>query len=112
MTTASELDAELEELRSTLRKVQGILPERVDVDPDGIEQGLGKLVLTVVELLRRLLERQALRRMDGGSLSEDEIERMGVALMKLDEKMQELTTQFGLTRDDLNIDLGPLGHLL
>jgi hypothetical protein len=69
-------------------------------------------VLTLIELLRQLLERQAVRRMDGGSLSDEEIERMGVALMRLDEKMTELAAQFGLRRDELNIDLGPLGKLL
>jgi hypothetical protein len=84
----------------------------VNVDPEGVEQGLAKLVLTLIELLRQLLERQAVRRMDGGSLSDEEIERMGVALMRLDEKMTELAAQFGLRRDELNIDLGPLGKLL
>jgi hypothetical protein len=103
---------ELEELRRQLQQLQGVLPERVNVDPEGVEQGLAKLVLTLIELLRQLLERQAVRRMDGGSLSDEEIERMGVALMRLDEKMTELAAQFGLRRDELNIDLGPLGKLL
>jgi gas vesicle protein GvpK len=103
---------ELAELRREVERLQGLLPERVDVDPDGVEQGLAKLVLTLIEFLRQLLERQAVRRMDGGGLSDEEIERMGLALMKLDEKMGELAAQFGLSREELNVDLGPLGRLL
>src|SRR3954452_21797322 len=102
---------ELLELKHELERLQGILPERVDVDPDGVEQGLAKLVLTLIEFLRQLLERQAVRRMEGGSLSDEEIERVGLALMKLDEKMGELAEQFGLRREELNVDLGPLGKL-
>lgn len=76
------------------------------------ERDLAKLVLTVVELLRRVLEHQALRRMEGGGLSDPEIERMGVALMELEAKVAELRTIFDLEEGDLNIDLGPLGRLL
>jgi hypothetical protein len=89
-----------------------VLPARVDVDPEGVEQGLAKLVLTLIELLRQLLERQAVRRMEGGSLSDEEIERMGLALMRLEEKLGELASHFGLRREDLNISLGQLGSLL
>ncbi len=103
--------AELEALRREVERIRGILPSRVDVDPDGVEQGLAKLVLTLVEFLRQLLERQAIRRMDGGSLSDDEIERMGVALMRLQEKVNEIAATFGLEPADLNIGLGPLGKL-
>jgi len=88
------------------------LPERIDADPAQVEQGLAKLVLTVVELLRKVLEHQAVRRMDGGTLSEAEIETLGLALLKLDERMGEIKKVFGLTDADLNIDLGPLGRLL
>jgi hypothetical protein len=87
------------------------LPERINADPDKVEQGLARLVLTLIELLRRLLEHQAIRRMDGGSLSDEEIERLGLALRKLSERMDELKGVFGLTDEDLNIDLGPLGRL-
>jgi gas vesicle protein GvpK len=87
------------------------LPERINADPDKVEQGLARLVLTLIELLRRVLEHQAIRRMDGGSLSEEEIERLGLALLKLNERMDELKTTFDLTDEDLNIDLGPLGRL-
>jgi Gas vesicle protein K len=103
---------DLAELRREVERLKGLLPERVDVDPEGVEQGLAKLVLTLVEFLRQLLERQAVRRMDGGGLADEEIERMGLALMKLDEKMDELAAQFGLSREELNVELGPLGKLL
>ena len=105
-------DDEIAELRRELERVRGILPERVNVDPEGLEQGLAKLVLTLVEFLRQLLERQAIRRMDGGTLADDEIERVGVALMRLEQKVDELAEAFGLDPDDLNIGLGPIGKLL
>ena len=103
---------ELELLKSELQQVRGTLPSRIDVDADGVEQGLAQLVLTLVEFLRQLLERQAVRRMEGGSLSEEEVERVGLALMKLEEKVHQLADQFGLRPADLNINLGPLGDLL
>jgi Gas vesicle protein K len=103
---------ELELLKSELHQVRGTLPSRIDVNTDGMEQGLAQLVLTLVEFLRQLLERQAVRRMDGGSLSDEEVERVGLALMKLEEKVHQLADQFGLRPADLNINLGPLGDLL
>jgi hypothetical protein len=103
---------ELAALRTELQEVRGALPSRIDVDPEGLEQGLAQLVLTLVEFLRQLLERQAVRRMEGGSLSDEEVERVGLALMKLEEKVHQLAEQFGLRPGDLNIDLGPLGDLL
>lgn len=84
---------------------------RLELTPENIEQGLAKLVLTLIDFLRQLLERQAIRRMEGGTLSDQEVEQMGEALMKLESKIHELTEQFGLTPADLNIDLGPLGRL-
>lgn len=87
------------------------LPERINADPEHVENGLARLVLTVIELLREILEHQAIRRMDGGTLSEEQVERLGLALLKLNERMDELKTTFGLTDEDLNIDLGPLGRL-
>src|SRR5690348_5573375 len=80
---------------------------RIDCSPENIEQGLAKLVLSILELLRQLLERQAIRRMEGNSLSEEQVEQMGEALMKLEAKITELATNFGLTPADLNLDLGP-----
>jgi len=85
---------------------------RIDCSPENIEQGLARLVLSLVELLRQVLERQAIRRMEGGSLADDQVEKMGEALMVLEAKIHELAANFGLTPGDLNIDLGPLGHLL
>jgi Gas vesicle protein K len=85
---------------------------RIDCTPENVEQGLAKLVLSLIELLRQLLERQAIRRMEGGSLTEEQIENMGEALMKLEAKVHELAVHFGLTPADLNLDLGPLGNLL
>lgn len=87
------------------------LPERIDADPAAAENGLARLVLTIIELLRDVLEHQAVRRMDGGTLDESEVERLGLALMRLDERMQEIKAIFGVTDEELNIDLGPLGRL-
>jgi CRISPR/Cas system-associated endonuclease Cas1 len=81
-------------------------------DPRSAERGLASLVLTVVELLRQLMERQALRRVEEGSVTGEQAERLGCTLMLLDERMSELLEEFGLDREDLNIDLGPLGPLL
>jgi hypothetical protein len=106
------MDDEIGELRRELERVRGLLPDRVNVDPEGVEQGLAKLVLTLVEFLRQLLERQAIRRMDGGTLSDDEIERVGLALMRLEGKVREMAVAFGLDPDDLNLGLGPIGKLL
>ena len=85
---------------------------RIDADPESVERGLVTLVLTVVELLRQLMERQALRRVDQGDLTENQIEKIGTTLMALEERMTELRQHFGLTPEDLNLDLGPLGPLL
>ncbi|MFH0765225.1 MAG: gas vesicle protein K [Calditrichota bacterium] len=85
---------------------------KLNLDADAVKNGLGQLVLTVVKLLHELLERQALRRIDGGSLSDDEIERLGVTLMKQSEEIERLRKEFGLEKEDLNLDLGPLGKLL
>src|SRR2546426_5531369 len=106
------IDAELDDLRREVERLRGILPERVDVDPEGVEHGLAKLVLVLVEFLRQLLERQAVRRMEGGTLSDDEVERMGLALMRLEQKVHEMARAFGLDPSELNIKLGPLGRLV
>jgi len=106
------MEDEIGELRRELERVRGLLPDRVNVDPEGVEQGLAKLVLTLVEFLRQLLERQPIRRMYGGTLADDEIERVGVALMRLEAKVREMAEAFGLDPDDLNLGLGPIGKLL
>lgn len=87
------------------------LPDRINADPEKVEQGLARLVLTLVELLRKVLEHQAIRRMDGGTLTEEQVEKLGLALLKLESRMDELKQAFGLTDDDLRIDLGPLGQI-
>jgi hypothetical protein len=85
---------------------------RINADRESLEKGLAQLVLTLVELIRQLMERQALRRIEGGSLSADEVERLGETFMLLEQKMEELREHFELEKEDLNIDLGPLGKLL
>jgi hypothetical protein len=87
-------------------------PSRVEIDKDAVRRDLMKLVLTIVELLRQLMERQAIRRVEDGDVTEQQEEDLGMALMHLQEAMDELTEQFGLTQEDLNLDLGPLGPLL
>ncbi|MFD6434724.1 gas vesicle protein K [Streptomyces venezuelae] len=86
--------------------------KRMDLDPDTVERDLVKLVLTIVELLRQLMERQAVRRFDTGELTEDQEERIGLTLMLLEDRMAELRGRYGLRPEDLNLDLGPLGPLL
>jgi hypothetical protein len=88
------------------------LTGRVSADPETVERGLVQLVLTLVELLRQLMERQAVRRLDAGAMTPEETERVGLTLMLLEKRMGELRDHFGLTPEDLNLDLGPLGKLL
>ena len=85
---------------------------RIALQPDDVKTGLGKLVLTLVELIRQLLERQAIRRMEAGSLTDAEVERLGATFMHLAEEVERLRKEFGLEGEDLNLDLGPLGRLL
>jgi uncharacterized protein YgbK (DUF1537 family) len=99
------------ELATQLAAVARALPDRINADPERVEQGLARLVLTLIEVVRKVLEHQAVRRMDGGDLSAEEIERLGLTLLRLDERMQQMKGAFGLTDDDLQIDLGPLGRL-
>jgi hypothetical protein len=88
------------------------LPRRLNADPEDLEKGLAQLVLTLVDLVRQLMERQALRRIEGGSLTEEEVERLGRTFLALSERMEELNDVFGLEDKDLNLNLGPLGDLL
>ena len=105
------LDAPRDAPVTPLESVAESLPQRLNTDPDKVENGLAKLVLTLIEVLRKVLEHQAVRRMEGGHLSDAEIEKLGVALLRLNDRMQEMKGIFGLTDDDLQIDLGPLGKL-
>lgn len=99
---------EEDRLRNALSFTESVVPERISADAEIVENGLAKLVLSIVELIRKLLEKQALRRMEAGNLSDDEIERLGNALMKLEDKMVELKQVFGLSDEDLNMNLGPV----
>jgi Gas vesicle protein K len=95
-----------------LERLEAALPRRLNADPEGLEKGLAHLVLTLIELLRQLMERQALRRIDSGTVSDEEIERLGRTFMALSERMEELKRVFGLEDEELNLNLGPLGNLL
>jgi hypothetical protein len=99
---------EEEQLRRALTFTESVVPERISADAEVVENGLAKLVLSIVELVRKLLEKQALRRMEAGNLSDAEIESLGNALMKLEEKMAELKRTFGLSDEELNMKLGPV----
>jgi gas vesicle protein GvpK len=103
---------DLGRIAGELEHLQQAFPRRVNADPERVEKGLAQLVLTLVELLRQLMERQALRRMEAGTLTDEQIERMGDTFMKLEARMQELKAHFELEDRDLNLNLGPLGDLL
>ena len=90
----------------------GAAPPRWNADPEDVRRSVGKLVLTLVEFIRQLLERQAIRRMDAGTLTAEETEAVGLALMRLEETVRDIGAQFGLAPEDLNLDLGPVGRLM
>lgn len=85
---------------------------RMNLKPEDVKNGLGQLVLTLVKLLHELLERQAIRRIESGSLTEEQTERLGITLMRQAQEIERLRKEFGLEEEDLNLDLGPLGKLL
>jgi len=104
---------ELESMRAEVERLaRRAAPPRWNADPDEVRRSVAKLVLTLVEFIRQLLERQAIRRMDAGTLTAEETEAVGLALMRLEETVHELGAQFGLVPDDLNLDLGPVGRLM
>lgn len=103
---------DLDRVARALEGATARLPGRIDADPEQVERGLAQLVLTLVDFLRRLMEAQALRRMEEGTLTDEEIERMGTTFMRLEERMEELKEHFGLEDEDLNLNLGPLGDLM
>jgi hypothetical protein len=109
------LAEELERIDAGLGHLERLDPglsRRVSADPEKLEKGLAQLVLTLIELLRQLMERQALRRVEAGSLDDEEIERLGRTFLALSQRMDELKEQFGLSDEDLNLNLGPLGDLM
>jgi hypothetical protein len=89
-----------------------LLPQRLETDAASVDRDLMRLVLTIIELVRQLMERQALRRVDAGGLTDEQVEALGLGLMRLEEAMADLRQRYELTAADLNIDLGPLGRLL
>jgi hypothetical protein len=95
-----------------IEKSKDAIPKRINTDSENVEKGLAKLVLTLIELLRKLMEKQAMRRIEADSLSDGEIERIGDTFMKLENKMKELKEIFDLSDEDLNLNLGPLGDLM
>lgn len=102
----------LEIFASEMEKFKDALPKKIEANPENAEKGLAKLVLTLIELIRKLMEKQAMRRVEAGSLTDEEIERVGETLEKLENKMKELKEIFGLKDEELNLNLGPLGDLL
>lgn len=106
----------LQRVAEELEKLDSSLPRRgahrIDANPEEVEQGLAKLVLTLIELVRRLLEKQALRRIEGGRLTDEEIERLGLTFLRLAQRMKELQVAFNLKDEDMNLNLGPLGDLM
>ncbi len=95
-----------------LGEVAPALSRRIEALPEDIDQGVAKLVLTLIEFIRQLLEHQAVRRMEGGGLTDEQVEELGLALLRLRERLDEIKDVFGLSGEELNIDLGPLGRLL
>jgi hypothetical protein len=89
-----------------------VLAQRLETEPDSIERDLLRLILTLIELIRQLMERQALRRVDQGDLTSEQVDGLGLGLMRLEEAIAELREQYDLSPEDLNLDLGPLGPLL
>jgi hypothetical protein len=108
LTTPLDLDP----FARDLDRLDDAVTRRIQADPDNVERGLAQLVLTIVELLRQLMERQALRRVEAGGLDEETVERLGRTLMALQARMEELKETFDLRDEDLNLNLGPLGRLL
>ena len=104
-----DLQALADELKARLEGRSGL--SRWNADPEDVRRSVMQLVLTLVDFIRQVMERQALRRMDEGTLTDDEIERIGLALMRLEETVHDLARQAGLEPKDLNLDLGPLGKL-
>ena len=109
--TVTEVE-QLEELRRELERAAKRGSPRWNADPEDVQRSVAQLVLTLVEFIRRLLERQAIRRMEAGTLTDDQTEDIGRALMKLEETVADMAQRFGLSVEDLNLDLGPAGKLM
>jgi gas vesicle protein GvpK len=105
-------EREIASLRAELKEGKAERPNRWNADPEDVQRSVVRLVLALVEFLRKLMERQAIRRMEAGTLTPAQVESIGLSLMKLEETVEDLAAKFGLVREDLNLDLGPLGKLL
>ena len=103
---------ELEDLRAEIERQAASQAPRWNADPEEVQRSVARLVLALVEFIRQLLERQAIRRMEAGTLTPEETEQMGLALMRLEETVHDIARRFGLKPEDLNLDLGPLGKLI
>jgi len=103
-----EIDSLREELE---RRAASLTPARWNADPEEVQRSVARLVLTLIEFLRQLFEKQTIRRMEQGTLTAEETEKLGVALMRLEETVRDLAGRFGLSPEELNLDLGPLGRL-
>ncbi|HEV2855542.1 MAG TPA: gas vesicle protein K [Thermoanaerobaculia bacterium] len=103
---------ELDALRAELERRAAAEAPRWNADPEEVQKSVARLVLALVEFLRKLMEKQAIRRMEAGTLTEEEVENVGLALMRLEETLHDIAGRFGLTPDELNLDLGPLGKLI
>lgn len=114
MSDIKDLDniSNAEDFSNEVNNLNNSFKSKLNVDPEGVQQGLAKLVLTLIELLRRLMEKQAMRRIENETVTDEEIEKLGDAFMKLEEKMIEIRDAFDLTEEDLNLNLGPLGNLM
>ena len=104
--------ARLDDLRRELERASGRSPLRWNADPEEVQRSVAQLVLTLVEFIRRLLERQAIRRMEAGTLTDQQTEDVGRAMMTLEETVRDLAGRFGIPLEDLNLDLGPVGKLI
>lgn len=103
---------ELDALRAEIERRAAAEAPRWNADPEEVQRSVARLVLTLVEFLRKLMEKQAIRRMEAGTLEAEEIENLGLALMRLEETLHDIAARFGLAPEDLNLDLGPLGRLI
>lgn len=103
---------ELEAIRQEMERQAEAQTPRWNADPEEVQKSVAKLVLALVEFLRKLMEKQAIRRMEAGTLTDEEVENVGLALMKLEETLHDIAARFGLKPDELNLDLGPLGRLI
>ncbi|HEX4960254.1 MAG TPA: gas vesicle protein K [Thermoanaerobaculia bacterium] len=103
---------ELDALRAEIERRAAAEAPRWNADPEEVQRSVARLLLAITEFLRKLMEKQAIRRMEAGTLTEEEVEKLGLALMRLEETLHEIAARFGLAPEDLNLDLGPLGRLI